>query len=201
MLVEAEIWNIVQTDQGPAVIVRPKDGEVAVPIFIDQLQAHSLLIGMGNATMSRPMTHDLMMTIFEKMGISIERVEITTINATTFYSQIVLLRGGERTSFDARPSDSLSMAVRQGCPIFIAESVVDSAGVPLSAFIQTDEEPAEEAVEGGRTLEDERGRLEKELVKAVEEENYELAAEIRDKLAALTDKPNQDEDRDPEHNG
>lgn len=185
MLVEAEIWSVVQTDQGPAVLVRPKDGEVAVPIFIDQTQAHSLLIGMGNAPMYRPMTHDLMKSIFEKLGATVERVEITTISATTFYSQLILKKGEERMSFDSRPSDSISLAVRFKCPIFIAESVVDTAGVPLSAFEQADEKEETEPEALKVSLPSLRNELEVKLKKAVDDEDYELAAKIRDEIAEL----------------
>ena len=59
MLVEAEIWTIARTDQGNAVLVRPIGSESAVPIFIGQLEAQSILIGLGNVPMPRPLTHDL----------------------------------------------------------------------------------------------------------------------------------------------
>ena len=64
MLVEAEIWTIARTDQGNAVLVRPIGSESAVPIFIGQLEAQSILIGLGNVPMPRPLTHDLFITLF-----------------------------------------------------------------------------------------------------------------------------------------
>jgi bifunctional DNase/RNase len=64
MLVEAEIWTIARTEQGNAVLIRPIGSESAVPIFMGQLEAQSILIGLGSVPMPRPLTHDLFIKIF-----------------------------------------------------------------------------------------------------------------------------------------
>ncbi|RKX74965.1 MAG: hypothetical protein DRP87_15690, partial [Spirochaetes bacterium] len=124
MLVEAEVWTVARTDQGNAVLIRPVGGDVAVPIFIGQLEAQSILIGMGNVPMPRPLTHDLFLSVLERMGITIERVEITELKEGTFYAQLILNRNGETVVIDSRPSDSIALAVRDKCPIYISEAVV-----------------------------------------------------------------------------
>ncbi len=184
MLVEAEVWTVARTDQGNAVLIRPVGGDVAVPIFIGQLEAQSILIGMGNVPMPRPLTHDLFLSVLERMGITIERVEITELKEGTFYAQLILNRNGETVVIDSRPSDSIALAVRDKCPIYISEAVVDEASIAVSAVT---DEPAPPAVSKSSKKDSERVKLQKALDKAVEEENYEEAARIRDRLRELSD--------------
>jgi uncharacterized protein len=141
MLVEAEIWSIARIGQDNAVLVRPVGGELAVPIYIDQYQTQSILIGLGNIKMPRPLTHDLLVSILAKLEVSIERVEITDLKEGTFFAQIILDRGGSQITMDARPSDSIALAVRLKCPIYIAESIVDEAGSEISTITGEVTEP------------------------------------------------------------
>jgi uncharacterized protein len=182
MLVEAEIWTIARTDQGNAVLVRPVGSESAVPIFIGQLEAQSILIGLGNVPMPRPLTHDLFLSLFSMLGAELQRIEITALKEGTFYAQIILSKtNGEELIVDARPSDSIGIAVRAKCPVYIDEAVVDEAGISVSAVTSGSEEGI------ANPYEQEKRRLEEELNRAVEVENYEEAAKIRDKLRKLAD--------------
>ena len=79
MLVEAEIWTVARTDQGNAVLVRPLGAELAVPIFIGQLETQSILIGMGNVPMPRPLTHDLFLSLLKELEVELDRIEITSL--------------------------------------------------------------------------------------------------------------------------
>jgi uncharacterized protein len=178
MLVEAEVWTIARTDQGNAVLVRPVGSDTAVPIFIGQLEAQSILIGMGNVPMPRPLTHDLFLSVIQKVGVTIERIEITELKEGTFYAQLIVKQQGQQLIVDARPSDSIALAVRDKCPIFIDEEVVEEAGIPVSTITDQVSETAEDDTKAMK-LE----KLEKELEKAVEEENYEEAARIRDLIS------------------
>ena len=181
MLVEAEIWTIARTDQGNAVLVRPTGSESAVPIFIGQLEAQSILIGLGNVPMPRPLTHDLFLSLLSTLNIKLQRVEITALKEGTFYAQMVLKQAdGSEHIIDARPSDSIGIAVRSKCPVFIDEAIVEEAGISVSAVSTGSEEMT------SNPYETEQKRLEEELNRAVEEENYEEAAKIRDKLQKLT---------------
>jgi len=182
MLVEAEIWTVARTDQGNAVLVRPLGAEVAVPIFIGQLETQSILIGMGNVPMPRPLTHDLFLSLLKELQVELERIEVTSLKEGTFFAKLILSHNDDSLSIDARPSDAMGIAVRKKCPIFIEESVVDEAGIPLSSIsdqaLEADKEPNQE----------EKENLQEKLEKAVAEEDYEEAARIRDKLTELEDK-------------
>lgn len=181
MLVEAEIWTVARTDKGNAVLVKPIGSERAVPIFIGQLEAQSILIGLGNVPMPRPLSHDLFTTMMEKLNATIDRVDITELKDGTFYARIVMKQGLKKIVIDSRPSDALGITARIHCPLYIAESIVEEAGIAINLI--TEEDPK---VDVPDPREIERNRLEQELEKAVEDEDYEEAARIRDKLNELT---------------
>ncbi len=195
MLIEAEIWSIARIGQDNAVLVRPVGGELAVPIYIDQYQTQSILIGLGNVPMPRPLTHDLLISILNDLKVKIDRVEITGLKDGTYYAQIIIDRGQDKLTIDARPSDSIAIAVRLKCPIFIAEAVVEEAGSKISSITgetegaeseSAEEVEAEEVGEGeGRRAKSKKELLQEQLQKAIEEENYEEAAVLRDKIANL----------------
>ncbi|TVR55521.1 MAG: hypothetical protein EA426_15065 [Spirochaetaceae bacterium] len=179
MLVEAEIWTVARTDKGNAVLVKPLGSERAVPIFIGPLEAQSILIGLGNVPMPRPLTHDLFISIMEKLSVTVDRVEITELKDGTFYSRILLKQGMKKIPVDSRPSDALALAARLHCPLYISETVVDEAGVAVNLIA---EEEGDVAV---NVQDDKKTTLEAELKRAVDEENYEEAARLRDQINDL----------------
>ncbi|MBN1685759.1 MAG: bifunctional nuclease family protein [Spirochaetales bacterium] len=192
MLVEAEIWSIARIGQDNAVLIRPVGTQLAVPIYIDQSQTQSILIGLGNVPLPRPLTHDLLISTLKNLGVKIERVEITNLTDGTYFAQLVLERDGENFIIDSRPSDSIALAVRTKCPIFIAEEVVEEAANEISEITgETVGQPAQKESQKRETeiLKSEgiseRDLLEAELKKAIEQENYEQAAMLRDRIKEL----------------
>jgi uncharacterized protein len=182
MLVEAEIWTVARTDKGNAVLVKPIGTERAVPIFIGQLEAQSILIGLGNVPMPRPLSHDLFVSMMEKLNSTIDRVDITELKDGTFYARIVMKQGLKKIVIDSRPSDALGITARLHCPLYIAESIVEEAGIAINLI--TDEGDPKVSAPDPREME--RTRLEDELQKAVDEEDYEEAARIRDQISRLS---------------
>jgi uncharacterized protein len=131
----------------PVIILRPVGEEGAggrlVPIWIGQNEATAILLALQDISPPRPMTHDLLKEAIEALGAEVTRVEITRIEGGTFYALIVLSGPGDSVlEVDARPSDSIALAVRTGAPIFIAEQVLDEAAV-----VEATEEDEEEQVE------------------------------------------------------
>lgn len=198
MLVEAEIWSIARIGQDNAVLIRPVGTQLAVPIYIDQSQTQSILIGLGNVPLPRPLTHDLLISTLKNLDVRIERVEITNLKDGTYFAQLVLDRNGESIIIDSRPSDSIALAVRIKCPIFIAEEVVEEAANEISEITGETVETAESGETGEhkephaeapqkteKPGESERSALEEKLKKAIDEEDYEQAALLRDKLKEL----------------
>jgi len=201
MLVPAEVWTVAKAEQGNAVLVRPLGLDVAVPIFIAPLEAQSILIGLGSVKMPRPLTHDLFITVLESLESSVNRVEITALKEGTYYAKLILDSSGSEIAVDARPSDCLALAVRVKCPIYIDEAVVDEAGISVKMVEEKNRElkqgemAGEQATEESETPtvtevapaapEDEMSSLRKLLQAAIEEENYEEAARLRDRIREI----------------
>jgi bifunctional DNase/RNase len=188
--VEAEVWTVAQTDQGNVVLVRPKGSDLAVPIFIGQLETQSILIGMGGVEVPRPLTHDLVLSLLSSLRAELTRIEIYDIREGTFYARMLLRAEAGDLVIDARPSDAIGVAVRALCPVFIAESVVEEAGISVNLVAGLHLGEAENPAPGTDAIvpassEGEIGKLRAELETAVSEEDYERAAAIRDKLREL----------------
>jgi hypothetical protein len=201
MLVPAEVWTVAKAEQGNAVLVRPLGLDVAVPIFIAPLEAQSILIGLGSVKMPRPLTHDLFITVLESLESSVNRVEITALKEGTYYAKLILDSSGSEIAVDARPSDCLALAVRVKCPIYIDEAVVDEAGISVKMVEEKNRELKQGEVAGEQSAEesetptvtevvpaaqeDEMSSLRKLLQAAIDEENYEEAARLRDRIREI----------------
>lgn len=175
----SDIWSIVKTRHGNAVLLKPRDLETAVPIFIGTLEMQSIIAARDGISFSRPMTHDLFINMLNHVNLTIRRIEIFEIKDDTFYARLII-HGGEYSVdnpliLDSRPSDALAVAVRKKSPVFLARSVVEQAGLPLDFFIENLEE----------SRDDKHKTLLEQLEQAVAEEEYEQAAEIRDLIKKL----------------
>lgn len=106
------------------VILQEKDGDRVLPIWIGQSEAESIIIEMHQIPRSRPLTHDLCRSIIGALGAALARVDITRIEARTYYAELQLVRDGQRITVDARPSDSIAIALRLHAPIFADESLL-----------------------------------------------------------------------------
>lgn len=142
-----------RSDQ-PVIILKPLDedpGEgILLPIWIGQAEATAILLAVEGVPLKRPMTHDLLRDVIETMDAYVERVEITRVEEGTFYAAITL-RGEERTRIvDARPSDSIALAVRTGAPIYVSDDVLADAAVADESIIEDGETPADEEAEVAR---------------------------------------------------
>jgi len=177
----SEIWSIIKTRHGNAVLLKPRDMEIAVPVFIGSLEMQSILIAREGMKLPRPLTHDLFLDMLNHVNLSIRRVEVYEIKNDTFHARLVIT-GGEYAGenplvLESRPSDAFAIAARKKCPIFMASSVIEQTGIPLDFFIDTLEEAAD----------DKHHSLLAQLEQAVAEEEYEQAAEIRDLIKKLED--------------
>lgn len=116
------------TTHAYVVILQEKGGERVLPIWIGQPEAESILIEMHRIVRTRPMTHDLCRNLVMALGGNLSRVEITRIEERTYYAEMHLERGDELLRVDARPSDSIAIALRFGAPIFAADDLLVEAG-------------------------------------------------------------------------
>lgn len=121
--------NVDATTNQPVIILREPESGKLLPIWIGHNEATAILLNLQQVEPPRPMTHDLLNNVIGELGFVVERVEITRLEDSTFYAAVVL-RGEERTiAVDARPSDSIALAVRANAPLLVAEEVLDAAGL------------------------------------------------------------------------
>ena len=113
-------------DNAPVVLLKERDGERVLPIWIGAAEAAAIAFGLEGQRPERPLTHDLLIDILTSGGVDLERVEITSMVEHVFFADLVL-NDGRRVS--ARPSDAVALAVRVGCPVQVAAEVMDDAGI------------------------------------------------------------------------
>lgn len=137
----------LDTRSQPVVILKPLGEEPGegkmLPIWIGSQEAASILMAVEGSAPPRPLTHDLMKTMLEALGAEVERVEITRLQEGTFYAEITVHTPGGLRVFDARPSDSIGLAIRTGTQIWVAKAVFDEAGIADET--ESEEEDAEVA--------------------------------------------------------
>lgn len=144
-----------------------------LPIVIGQWEAQSIAWNIQGITMQRPLTHDLFRTFMEETETKLTQVIITSLKENTFYATIELDQEGHTMELDSRPSDAVAIALRMSAPIFVAEEVFEKAAVKVDPEIVNDTDRVES--------------LNRELDLAIEDENYERAAELRDKIKQMGD--------------
>ena len=110
------------------VVLQERDGTRLLPIWIGQPEAESIVMHMHNVKRSRPLTHDLVRSLILGLGAQLRRVQITRVEKSTYYAELHVQRGTELVQIDARPSDSIAVALRLSAPIFAAESLLVEPG-------------------------------------------------------------------------
>ncbi|MFQ3610985.1 MAG: bifunctional nuclease family protein [Fimbriimonadales bacterium] len=100
-----------------------------VPIVIGPFEAQAIWLALSEDSPARPLTHDLMRNILQKLGVGIDRVVIDDLWQGTFYAKIYLLQGDEEIEIDSRPSDAIALALRFRAPIYMSESVLEQEGI------------------------------------------------------------------------
>jgi uncharacterized protein len=128
-MIKATLENVAVTNDGDTflVILATEKGPM-VPIAVGPLEAMSIAQGHTKEH-SRPMTHDLMLSIFDMLNVTVKRIEITDLTNNTFFARLVIENRGIEFEIDARPSDALALAVRTEAPLFIDAGVVEKTGI------------------------------------------------------------------------
>ncbi len=173
-----------------ALILREAGGDRRLSILIGQEPAHAIALELESIPPPRPVTHDLIKSIIESLGSTMTEVEIVELREGTYYA--VLRLQGTPTEIDTRPSDAIAVAIRFGAPIYVRTSVLDEAEssggqIDNSLFGESEDEYDEDDAEYGeeeRPL-TKREQLKSKLDEAVDREDYEVAAKIRDELDRL----------------
>jgi bifunctional DNase/RNase len=110
--------------QSYVVVLQEKDGSRLLPIWIGQPEAESIVMQIHNVKRARPFTHDLCRNLILGLGATLRRVQITRVEKNTYYAELHLDRDGNVVRIDARPSDSIAIALRLDAPIFASETLL-----------------------------------------------------------------------------
>jgi bifunctional DNase/RNase len=111
----------------PIIILRDKDGQRVLPIWVGISEAHAIALQIENVSTPRPMTHDLLRNVIHDLKASVKKIVVCDLQENTFYALIYLALNGETVAVDARPSDAIALALRSRAPIFVEDSVIDHA--------------------------------------------------------------------------
>jgi len=141
------------------VILKEKIAERYLPIWIGPAEADAIAVRLQGVTVPRPLTHDLLRTIIDALGASIDSIIVSDLKNDTFYAKVILNVDGGQLEIDSRPSDALALAVRAEVPIYAEETVLDKAGIILDK--ETGKPLTQEMSEGKQTepTEEEMKRL------------------------------------------
>ena len=165
-----------------ALVLGEVGGNRRLPIIIGPFEAQAIAIELEKVKTARPMTHDLLRDVFETIDADVSTVIIDDHREGTFFAKIRYVVNGKEHQLDARPSDAVALAVRCNSTIFVASDILDEAGIPMDDDGGPEEMGfPEEAVSGPIP----RTRLEQmqaQLEKAISDEDYEKAAELRDEI-------------------
>jgi bifunctional DNase/RNase len=172
-------------NKGYAVMLKEVDGERQVPIIVGSNEAQAIAMAIEGIEMPRPMTHDLMLDIIHSLDVDIKHIVISDIRNGTFFAKITMstLISGDIT-LDSRPSDAIAVGLRSMVPIFVEEVVFNSVGVIEQPEVQNENsfQKVSQVMEPLTSSEDMLDNLNEALDKAVEEEEYEVAARLRDRI-------------------
>lgn len=186
---------------GYALLLKEIDGNRRIPIIIGHFEAQAIAFELEGLKPPRPLTHELLKNIIETLSYKVENVVISELRDSTFFSQI-FLDSDEIDPLDARPSDAIALALKFNAPIFVAKEVMDEIGfVPKIDtknenldlndlelnYIDNDDDFSTNTNEN-LNAEDKDVKLKKlqnDLEEAVNSEDYEKAAELRDQIKKL----------------
>ena len=157
-----------------AVILKELDGDRSLPVLIGAFEAQSIAMAMEYIETPRPLTHDLITNLIKGIDANLSAVKIIKLKDGVFYSVLDIQSNkiGQR-EIDSRPSDALAIALRMHAPILVSKEIMNEA-----IILEKDLQNIEDEIEQEPMIE----TLEKQLQKAIDEEEYEVAARIRDKI-------------------
>lgn len=128
------------------VILKLKSKDLYIPIWVGSNEADSIAVKLQKVSLPRPLTHDLMVTLLEKLDVSIEYVLVDSMKNETFYSKIAFKINNKIEMIDSRASDAIALAVRFSCPIYVNDEVVNNVGVSLDHLAKTAQNNAQKSL-------------------------------------------------------
>ena len=189
-LVEVKRISYYPPSKGHAVLLQEKDSSRSLPIIVGSSEAQAIALYLEGVDMPRPMTHDLLINVLETLETEINQVTIARMKNGTFFAEIEVSNSqvGEIV-IDSRPSDAIAVALRTSAPIYVSDEVMDRASIDnLSAGSEVAEPVSSDELTKEASEETVLENLNEALEKAISEEEYEIAARLRDRIKQLEKK-------------
>ena len=206
-MVEMKVYGVAVEagTNAPLVILQDLEEKTVLPIRIGKFEATAISMKLDQVKIDRPLTHDLMHSFLESVDTKVTKVVVNALKENTYYAEVNLERGDKRLVIDARPSDAIIVALKADAPIYVAEEVLVASSIGASAEggqlkIALPAEAAAAETSGREEREPskpsgakpklspervELQKLEIALQRVVEREEFEAAAELRDKIRIL----------------
>lgn len=175
-----------------ALVLGETEGNRRLPIIIGMFEAQAIAIEIEKIIPNRPMTHDLFKSFANNFHFTVEEIIISDLKEGVFFAKIICSDGLKKMEIDARPSDAIAIGLRFDSPIFTYENILAEAGIVLTDEAEEEKAEAEKAPAQRTRRESSRKddlknysveRLNELLKEAIDKEDYERAAKIRDELS------------------
>jgi len=156
---EIESIRVRQETQQRAVVLKVKDSDLYLPIFIGPFEVEAIRFKLMDVEVQRPMTHDLLGSVIGDLGATIESIVVSDLKDDTFFAKIVINYNGNVVEVDSRPSDAIALAVRANAPIFASDDVIEKAAVTLAVENSDEDDSSAELNEQTEVGEEELEKL------------------------------------------
>ena len=189
-LVEVKRISYYPPSKGYAVLLQEKDSNRSLPIIVGSNEAQAIALYLEGVDMPRPMTHDLLINVLDSLESDIRQVTIARMKNGTFFAEIEVSNSqvGD-IIIDSRPSDAIAIALRTMTPIYVSDEIMERAGIDnystggeVAETVSPDDLSKEESADSVID------NLAEALEKAISEEEYEVAARLRDRIKQLEKK-------------
>ncbi|MBC8479230.1 MAG: bifunctional nuclease family protein [FCB group bacterium] len=175
--------------KGYAVLLKEVGGVRQLPIIVGSAEAQAIALAFEGIEMPRPLTHDLLVDVIDHFDADLEKVIITHLSSGTYFAKLILdsdLMG--KIEIDSRPSDAIAVCLRMEAPLFVNEKILEQVAMD-SIKIDSSHDDVPETRVTELSFEETMENLQSILNRAIEEENYEAAAKIRDRISSLEKEP------------
>ena len=133
--------GVERNTNAPIVVLQEREGERMIPIYIGHAEANAIAMELADVKFERPLTHDLMQQVIVGLGAELSQVVLTRVEKSTYYAELHLRRDDHVVQIDARPSDSIAIALRLKAPIFASEELLTATSAEEAAAPDLSSDP------------------------------------------------------------
>jgi len=159
--IRVQSLGLDQVSKTPVVILQEVDGTRMLPIWIGAGEASAIAMELAGMKFSRPLTHDLAASLIRGLGGELQKVIITRVEENTYYAELVVRRGSDVFSIDARPSDSIAIALRLQARLYTSDDLLSANSVQIEPAEDIEIQPAEEPQQSRMSAEELQAYLKK----------------------------------------